>query len=79
MNNLSNWKHDFLDFESTIGTFEVQLIEYLDKFPEEGNVIRLLRFHLAKTRELLWAEINGGLDEQYQYEVDNIPTKGSFW
>jgi len=37
-----------------------------------GNVTRLLRYHLTRSRELLWAEVNGGLDEECQAEIDRL-------
>lgn len=64
------WKSDFLELEDGIEKFQKKYDTHLAD--DQGNVARLLNYHLDRCRELLWAEINGGLDEEYQDEVDSL-------
>lgn len=63
-----NWKNDYLELESQIEEFIKKRIP--DSDYGDQNVGRLLRYHLNRAKELLWAEVNGGLDEEYQAEID---------
>jgi hypothetical protein len=65
-----NWKHDYLTLEDTIEAF---IKKRLDPVGSKENVARLLRYHLEKSRELLYAEVNGGLEEEYQEEANDLP------
>lgn len=69
------WKHDYLDLMEKIEAFEKKRLKGDPKTYE--NVGKLLYYHCQKARELLWAEVNGGLEEEYQEEADKIPPE--FW
>lgn len=62
------WKRDFLELEEAIKAFQAKY----GWLPGEENVIRLLRHHLNKSREMLHAHVNGGIDEHYQDEADTL-------
>lgn len=72
------WKHEFLTLSAAIERFQQEHLPNVVEFrppaddPSQGNVSRLLNYHLARCRELLWSEVNGGLDETYQDEVDAL-------
>jgi len=60
------WKHDFLRLSDDIEAFQ-------QKYPVFGEAVsRLMHYHLDRARELLWAEVNGGLNEEYQDEADKL-------
>jgi hypothetical protein len=73
------WKRAYLRLSAEIEAFQHEWLHWEMTFtppPEEpwqGNVVRLLAYHLTRSRELLWAEVNGGLDEEYQSEADALP------
>lgn len=57
-------KHDFLQLEDAIRAFVERRLKGV-----EGNVGRLLAYHLARSGELLWAEVQGGLEDIYATEA----------
>ena len=72
------WKRAYLALKQTIEDFQREWLQWPLTFkpsaeePWQGNVARLLVYHLTRSRELLWAEVNGGLDEEYQSEMDAL-------
>lgn len=70
------WKHSYLQLANAIkgftesGSFAMVRNHFTDL--EQGNIARLLQYHLDRSRELLIAEVNGGLEELYQDEADRL-------
>ena len=63
------WKRAYLALSDAIARFQQ---DWLPPSESRGNVTRLLDYHLTRSQELLWSEVNGGLDEEYQAEVDAL-------
>lgn len=61
-------KSDYLELASAIRAFR-------GKHPRRGNqpVHKLLHYHLYCSTELLLAEVNGGLDSEYEDEAKDLP------
>lgn len=71
--NVINWKHEYLKLNRDIETFISKWLTVeigIDSI--DGNVYNLLQYHLNRCCELLIAEVNGGLHEEYQHEVNNL-------
>lgn len=72
------WKHDFLSLHDAIMSLQGRYLQWgvdytpPSEAPENGNTAKLLHYHLDRCRELLWAEMQGGLDAEYQDEVDAL-------
>lgn len=72
------WKRAYLSLSEAIESFQQDWLQWPVNFqpppedPARGNVARLLVYHLTRSRELLWAEVNGGLDDEYQSEMDAL-------
>lgn len=70
------WKQDYLGLKDAIEKFQKRHMTGISEYrppisdPSQGNVGRLLSYHLGRCREFLLAEINGGLDENYQDEAN---------
>ncbi len=79
------WKRDYLALSNQIEEFQKRHLTNLINWtppienPSQGNVGRLLQYYLNYCREMLWAEVNGGLDEDYQEEIDEISKKFDRW
>lgn len=74
-----DWKNDFLMLEDNIDAFikkhlPVSALDFVPPpdNPSQGNVGLLLHYHLLRVTELLWAEIQGNLEESYQDEIDAL-------
>lgn len=62
-----NWKTAFLFLADLI---DKNRTRYLSE--TGGAVGELLDYHMRKTRELLFAEVNGGLDEEYEADATRV-------
>lgn len=61
------WKRDYLQLDETIEAFIERRLK-----STEGNVAKLLAHHLTRSRVLLWAEVNGGLEDTYAEEAAKL-------
>lgn len=77
-NRVDQWKTEYLALSNQIEEFQKCQLNMGENFepplddPFQGNVGRLLHHYLNCCREMLWAEVNGGLDEEYQEEIDHV-------
>jgi hypothetical protein len=65
---VNSWKHDYLHLEDEIEAFQQRRLGG----DQTENVAKLLDHYLDRCRELLWAEVNGGLEETYDEEVKSL-------
>jgi hypothetical protein len=71
------WKHDYMELEDVIEQFQEKYLNSDKLDPKQStseprNIAILLNHYLDRCKELLWAEVNGGLEELYQEEVDEM-------
>lgn len=66
------WKHDFLMLMTLIDTVLAVRLN-----AQHGAVQQLLAHHLKSARDLLGADVNGGLDEFYEEELAELNDKMS--
>ena len=72
------WKREYLALSDTIEDFQKKRLAGIEDFQppvedlSQGNISKLLNYHLDRCKELMWAQVNGGLDNHYQAEVDAL-------